>query len=125
MLTDVYLHTRVVILYNENFPENFKVCEPSNKTKIYGQRKVAGKSYEVLSTKMFHLLANPVTPSGVLYFPLSVCNWCKNSALVGCTVTACPPYYVPTGKDYPIQASTRDEMLVWVKAIEDAKVSQL
>ncbi|CAI8041059.1 hypothetical protein GBAR_LOCUS22819, partial [Geodia barretti] len=25
------------------------------------------------------------------------------------------------GKDYPIQASTRDEMLVWVKAIEDAK----
>ena len=27
-----------------------------------------------------------------------------------------------TGKDYPIQASTKDEMLVWVKAIEDAKV---
>ena len=26
------------------------------------------------------------------------------------------------GKDYPIQASTKDEMLVWVKAIEDAKV---
>ena len=28
----------------------------------------------------------------------------------------------PAGKDYPIQASTKDEMLVWVKAIEDAKV---
>ena len=28
-----------------------------------------------------------------------------------------------TGKDYPIQASTKDEMLVWVKAIDDAKVS--
>jgi len=27
------------------------------------------------------------------------------------------------GKDYPVQASTRDEMLVWVKAIEDAAVS--
>jgi hypothetical protein len=25
------------------------------------------------------------------------------------------------GKDYPIQTSTRDEMLFWVKAIEDAK----
>ena len=31
-------------------------------------------------------------------------------------------YCVTAGKDYPIQASTRDEMLVWVKAIEDAKV---
>ena len=29
----------------------------------------------------------------------------------------------PSGKDYPIQASTRDEMVVWVKAIEDAKVT--
>lgn len=28
-----------------------------------------------------------------------------------------------TGKDYPIQASTRDEMLVWVSAINDASVS--
>jgi hypothetical protein len=28
------------------------------------------------------------------------------------------------GKDYPIQASTRDEMLVWVKAIEEAKVER-
>ena len=27
------------------------------------------------------------------------------------------------GKDYPIQASTRDEMLVWISAIEEAKVS--
>ena len=26
------------------------------------------------------------------------------------------------GKDYPIQASTRDEMLVWISAIEEAKV---
>ena len=95
------------------------------KQKFTGREKLLVKVLKVLSTKMFHLLTNPVTPSGVLYFPLSVCNWCKNSALVGCTVTACPPYYVPTGKDYPIQASTRDEMLVWVKAIEDAKVSQL
>ena len=29
----------------------------------------------------------------------------------------------PPGKDYPIQASTRDEMLVWVAAIEEANVS--
>ena len=28
-----------------------------------------------------------------------------------------------TGKDYPIQASTKNEMLVWVKAIENDKVS--
>ena len=28
-----------------------------------------------------------------------------------------------TGKDYPIQASTKDEMIVWIKAIEDAAVS--
>ena len=34
-------------------------------------------------------------------------------------VLCCVP---STGKDYPIQASTKDEMLVWVKAIEDAKV---
>ena len=27
------------------------------------------------------------------------------------------------GKDYPIQASTKDEMIVWIKAIEDAAVS--
>ena len=27
------------------------------------------------------------------------------------------------GKDYPIQASTRDEMLVWIKAIDEAAVS--
>lgn len=26
------------------------------------------------------------------------------------------------GKDYPVQASTRDEMLVWVSAIDDARV---
>ena len=29
------------------------------------------------------------------------------------------------GKDYPIQASTKDEMIVWIKAIEDAAVSTL
>lgn len=29
------------------------------------------------------------------------------------------------GKDYPIQASTRDEMLMWIKAIEDVVVSLL
>ena len=27
------------------------------------------------------------------------------------------------GKDYPVQASTRDEMLVWIKFIDDARVS--
>ena len=31
-------------------------------------------------------------------------------------------YYL-IGKDYPIQASTKDEMIVWIKAIEDAAVS--
>lgn len=30
---------------------------------------------------------------------------------------------VYAGKDYPVQASTRDEMLVWLKAISDAVVS--
>ena len=29
----------------------------------------------------------------------------------------------PAGKDYPIQARTKDEMLVWVKAIENAMVT--
>jgi len=28
-----------------------------------------------------------------------------------------------SGKDYPIQASTKDEMIVWIKAIEEAAVS--
>lgn len=28
------------------------------------------------------------------------------------------------GKDYPVQASTRDEMLVWITAIEDARVER-
>ena len=31
--------------------------------------------------------------------------------------------YCLIGKDYPIQASTKDEMIVWIKAIEDAAVS--
>ena len=35
--------------------------------------------------------------------------------------TMCP---LTVGKDYPIQASTRDEMLVWISAIEEAKVSK-
>ena len=29
----------------------------------------------------------------------------------------------PTGKDYPIQASTRDEMLVWIRCIDETRVS--
>ncbi|KAL5457303.1 hypothetical protein EMCRGX_G034551 [Ephydatia muelleri] len=28
--------------------------------------------------------------------------------------------YTAEGKDYPVEASTRDEMLVWIQALEDA-----
>ena len=35
-----------------------------------------------------------------------------------CTIVLCS-----AGKDYPVQASTRDEMLVWIKFIDDARVS--
>ena len=33
--------------------------------------------------------------------------------------------YCLIGKDYPIQASTKDEMIVWIKSIEDAAVSRM
>ena len=41
-------------------------------------------------------------------------DFCANQFLLFCCA----------GKDYPIQASTRDEMLVWITAIEDARVSK-
>ena len=38
--------------------------------------------------------------------------------------TSCTIVFCSAGKDYPVQASTRDEMLVWIKFIDDARVSQ-
>ena len=46
---------------------------------------------------------------------------CQVFNIQACIKTVC--LHSMIGKDYPIQASTKDEMIVWIKAIEDAAVS--
>jgi hypothetical protein len=74
----------------------------------------------VLTTEGLYYYKNRTDPKPIGVIPLFSANANEDTLQKHQFVfTVC----TAEGKDYPIQASTRDEMLMWIKAIDDAKVN--
>jgi len=75
----------------------------------------------VLTTEGMYYYKNRTDPKPIGVVPLFGSTVKEDTFQKHQHVLTC---WTAEGKDYPVQASTRDEMLVWIKAIDDARIER-